>query len=149
MAPRIGDNGLVLEKLSEQVIGAAIEVHRSLGPGLLENTYEACLMYELVERKLSVRRQVVLPVVYKGVRVECGYRLDLLVEDQLIIEVRACERLDSIHEAQLITYLRLTGLPLGLLINFNVSLLKHGILRRANTRPPSAPSANSAVNPLE
>jgi GxxExxY protein len=139
MEESAASGGLVHEHLSEQVIGAAIEVHRELGPGLLESTYEACLLHELTCRGLEARSQVTLPVMYKGVRVDCGYRLDLLVESLVVIELKAVDRLDPIHEAQLITYLRLSGLPLGLLINFNVRLLKNGIVRRANTRPPPRP----------
>lgn len=140
-----GQVELVCPELSEQIIGAAIEVHRTLGPGLLESTYEACLFKALTDRGLRVRRQVELPVVFRGERVECGYRIDLLVEELVIIELKAVERIDPIHEAQLITYLRLSGLPLGFLMNFNVRVMKTGIVRRANTRPPFAVSAISAV----
>lgn len=136
---------LEFEQITEQVIGAAIAVHRALGPGLLESTYEACLCYELNKRGLSVQRQVALPVVYDGVKLDCGYRIDLLVEGVVLVELKAVDKLDKVHEAQLITYLKLSGLPVGLLINFNVHLLKQGILRRANTEPSSAPhSAHSA-----
>ncbi|HMA35034.1 MAG TPA: GxxExxY protein [Chloroflexia bacterium] len=114
---------------SRVVIGAAIEVHRQLGPGLLESAYETCLCYELEQQGLPVVRQQALPVVYKGVRLDAGYRLDLVVGDQLIVEIKAVEGLLPIHGAQLLTYLRLSGCPLGLLINFNVPILKDGIKR--------------------
>jgi GxxExxY protein len=119
-----------LNKLTEAIIGAAIEVHRAIGPGLLESAYEACLCRELAIRKIPFLRQVPLPVSYKDVNLDCGYRLDLLVADQIVVEIKAVEKLDSIHEAQLLTYLRLSHCKLGLLINFNVPLLKDGIIRR-------------------
>ncbi len=118
-----------LNALSEVVIGAAIAVHRELGPGLLESSYEACLEYELLDRGLRVERQKELPVRYRGVLVECGYRIDLLVNDLVILELKAVDRLEKIHEAQLHTYLRLTGLHLGLLLNFNVVRLVDGVKR--------------------
>ena len=118
--------------LSEAIIGAAIEVHRQLGPGLLESTYEACLFQELLARGLSAERQVALPVHYKGTRVDAGYRIDLLVEDEVIVELKAVSALEPIHQAQVITYLKLSGISLGLLINFNVMLLKNGIKRVVN-----------------
>jgi GxxExxY protein len=116
-------------ELSKIIIGAAIEVHRELGPGLLESAYEACLRYELEQRGLRVVQQLVLPVVYKGIEIDCGYRIDLLVEDKVLIELKAVEKLDKIHEAQILTYLKLSKRWLGLLINFNVALLKNGIKR--------------------
>src|SRR5262249_50944391 len=118
-----------VNQLTEAIIGAAIEVHKELGPGLLESAYEACLMYELIERGLKVNRQLELPVIYKKVRVDCGYRIDLLVDDLVIIEV-AVEELIPVHEAQLLSYLRLAGKRVGLLINFNVAQLVKGIRRR-------------------
>ena len=121
-----------LNKLTGVVIGAAIEVHRVLGPGLLENAYEQCFCRELTLRNISIESQKPLPVSYKGIELDCGYRLDIVVPDKLIIELKACERLLPIHEAQLLTYLKLTGIHLGLLINFNVPLLKDGIKRLAN-----------------
>ena len=121
-----------INKLTGQVIGAAIEVHKILGPGLLESAYEECLCRELFLRKMSFERQVPLPIDYKGVKLDCGYRLDILVPDQLIVELKACEVLLPIHEAQLLTYLKLTGIKIGLLINFNVPVLKDGIKRLAN-----------------
>lgn len=127
----MAESGLLHAELSESIIGAAIEVHRVLGPGLLESTYEHCLAHEIAARGLSVVRQPELPVVYKGQRIGCGYRIDLIVEGRIVIELKSIERLLPIHEAQLLTYLRLSGLHVGLLINFNVQLLKTGILRRA------------------
>ena len=115
--------------LTEKIIGAAIEVHRALGPGLLESAYEACLVYELAQRGLKVEQQKPIPLVYKSVRLDRGYRLDLLVENTIIIEIKAVEELHPIHEAQLISYLKLSGFRVGLLINFNVRLLKDGIRR--------------------
>jgi GxxExxY protein len=119
-----GDTGV-----TEIVIGAAIAVHRALGPGLLESTYEACLVYELAERGVAVERQKSLPVDYRGVRIDCGYRIDLLVGNEVIVELKAVERLLPLHEAQLLTYLRLSGLRVGLLLNFNVLLMKEGVRR--------------------
>ena len=118
--------------LTGEVIGAAIEVHKVLGPGLLESAYEECLCRELELRKIPHERQKDLPVEYKGVKLDCGYRLDILVQNTLIVELKACESLQPIHEAQLLTYLKLTGIKLGLLINFNVPLLKQGIRRLVN-----------------
>jgi len=115
--------------LTDAVIGAAIEVHRELGPGLLESVYEECLCYELQERGIAFRRQLELPIVYKGRRLDFGYRLDMLIENQLLIEVKAVEQLVAIHEAQVLTYLRLSGFQLALLMNFNTSLLKQGLRR--------------------
>jgi len=121
-----------INKITEKIIGAAIAVHRALGPGLLESAYEACLAFELVDREMSVERQKALPVVYRGVNVDCGYRIDLLVENVVIVELKAVERLDPIHEAQLLSYLKLSGCKVGLLINFNVKILKTGIRRFIN-----------------
>ncbi len=121
--------------LTEQVIGAAIEVHRHLGPGMLESAYEACLTQELVTAGFHVERQKVLPIVYKGQRVDVGYRLDLVVDRSLILELKAVERLNRVHLSQMLSYLKLSGHQLGLLINFNVPQLKEGIRRVANTLP--------------
>jgi GxxExxY protein len=118
--------------LSGEVIGAAIEVHRALGPGLLESAYELALERELLLLGLDVRRQVPVPLQYKGANLGDGFRIDLVVNDALIVELKAVEQLLPLHEAQLLTYLRLTGKPLGLLINFNVKTLKEGIRRVAN-----------------
>jgi GxxExxY protein len=118
--------------LTQRIISAAIEVHRYLGPGLLESTYENCLCREFSNRDIAFERQVPLPVVYKGLKLDCGYRLDFLVENEVVVELKAVTQLEKIHEAQLLTYLRLTGKKLGLLLNFNVLLMKHGIKRMAN-----------------
>jgi GxxExxY protein len=118
-----------LDKLSEQVIGACIEVHRALGPGLLESAYEECLCHELSLRSIVFERQVPLPVSYKGVKLECGYRLDLVIGGKLIVELKVVEALLPIHEAQILTYLKLTGKTVGLLINFNVPVLEAGLKR--------------------
>jgi GxxExxY protein len=115
--------------LSERVIGCAIEVHRHLVPGLLESAYEDCLCFELAQAGLSTRRQVELPVLYKGIRLAVGYRLDLLVEERLVLEIKSVERVLPIHEAQLLTYLRMSGLRAGLVLNFNHVVLKEGIRR--------------------
>jgi GxxExxY protein len=111
------------------VIGAATEVHRILGPGLLESAYEECLCRELELRNLPFHRQKALPLLYKGVEIDCGYRLDIVVHNEVILELKSCSSLEPIHEAQLLTYLRLTGIKIGLLINFNVPILKDGIKR--------------------
>jgi len=117
------------DPLTERVIGLAIGVHRELGPGLLESAYEECLCYELAQSKLHFQRQAALAVVYKSVRLDCAYRLDVVVENRLILELKTVERLLPIHEAQVITYLRLSGIPTGLLLNFNTVVLKDGIRR--------------------
>jgi GxxExxY protein len=117
------------DSLSQEVIGAAIEVHRSLGPGLLETAYEECVCYELSIRGLPFRRQVDLPVLYKTVKLDCGYRMDIVVSSALVVEIKAVEKLVPVHDAQLLTYLKLSGLRTGLLINFNVPVLKDGIKR--------------------
>jgi len=121
---------LIERELTQSILGAAIDVHRSLGPGLLESAYEECLCHDLGLRRLRFERQVPLPLNYKGIVLECGYRLDVVVEDKVILELKAIEQLLPVHEAQLMTYLRLTGKPIGLLINFNVSTLRKGIIRR-------------------
>ena len=121
-----------LNEISEKIIGAAIQVHSTLGPGLLESAYEACLKYELEKQELKVSSQIVLPVIYDEMKIDLGYRLDLLVEDSVIVELKAVNKITPIHEAQLLSYLKLSGKRLGLLINFNVILLKDGIKRRMN-----------------
>ena len=118
--------------LSKEIIGAAIEVHRNLGPGLLESAYEECLCRELAIRSLAFERQKLLAVSYKGVKLDCGYRLDVVVGGLVILELKAVNRIEPIHEAQLLTYLKLSYLKLGILINFNVPILKNGIKRIAN-----------------
>ena len=115
--------------ITEQIIGMAIEVHPQLGPGLLESAYEECLCFELTAKGLAYARQVPLPVVYKEVRLDSTYRMDIVVENEVIIEIKAVDRLVPIHEAQMITYLKLSGLKVGLLLNFNSVLLKEGIRR--------------------
>ncbi|WP_309092629.1 GxxExxY protein [Phenylobacterium sp.] len=117
------------DAVARQIVDASLKVHKALGPGLLESVYEACLRHELTLRGLSVRRQVPQPLEYEGLQLDAGYRLDLLVEDLVIVEVKAVEALTRLHKAQLITYLKLSGLRLGLLINFNVVLLKDGVRR--------------------
>jgi GxxExxY protein len=121
---------LIQEQLTERIIGAAIEVHRELGPGLLESAYEECFCHELHLHNLSFRRQIDLPVAYKGLKLDCGYRLDVVVEDLVVVEMKSIDQVLPIHHAQLLTYLRLSGKNVGLLINFNVSVLKNGIVRR-------------------
>jgi GxxExxY protein len=115
--------------LTGQIIGAAIEVHKALGPGLLESAYEECLCRELVLRNIPFERQKEVPIEYKGCKLDCGYRLDLVANNQIVLELKAVTRIEPIHEAQLITYMRLTGINLGLLLNFNVPALKDGIRR--------------------
>src|ERR1700719_3851302 len=117
-------------KITEAIIASAIEVHRALGPGLLESTYEMCLCRELSIREIRFERQLPIPVEYKGVKLDCGYRADLLVEGSVLVEIKAIDSLLSIHDAQLLSYLKLGGWQIGLLINFNVELLKHGLRRR-------------------
>jgi GxxExxY protein len=121
-----------LNDLSAAVVDSAIQVHRALGPGLLESAYEACLVYELRKHALSVQSQVGLPVVYDEVKLEVGYRIDLLVENQIIVELKAIAAIQPIHEAQLLSYLKLSNLKIGLLLNFNVKLMKDGIKRIVN-----------------
>jgi GxxExxY protein len=119
-----------LNQCTEQIIGSAIEVHKALGPGLLESAYEECLCRELAVRSIPFERQRPLPVEYKGTRLDCSYRLDLLVAGSVVVEIKSVSAIEPVHEAQLLTYLKLGGWKLGLLINFNVSLLKDGIRRR-------------------
>ncbi len=121
---------LIEEQLTEAIIGAAIEVHRELGPGLLESAYEECFCYELRLRSLNFQRQVELPVAYKGLKLDCGYRLDIVVENSVVLELKSIEQILPIHHAQLLTYLRLSEKKVGLLINFNVGVPKNGIVRR-------------------
>lgn len=121
-----------INKLSSKVIGAAIEVHKTLGPGLLESAYEQCLCHELNLRGLSFESQKPLPVDYKGKRLDCGYRLDVVVENTIILELKSCDKIEPIHKAQLLTYLKLSGLHLGLILNFNVALMRDGIVRIVN-----------------
>jgi len=124
-----------LNRLSNVIIGAALRVHEEIGPGMLESAYEACLMFELLDRGLRVEREKPLPLMYRGRRLDCGYRLDLLVEDAVIVEVKSVERLERVHGAQLRSYLKQSTLKLGLLINFNVKWLQDGIRRIVNGFP--------------
>lgn len=121
-----------INEITQQIIGGAIEVHRALGPGLLESAYETCMIYELQLRGLAVESQRSLPVVYKGVTLDCGYRLDLFVEEQVVVELKAIQAVAPVHRAQVLTYLKLLDCRLGLLINFNVPVLHTGIERIAN-----------------
>jgi len=125
---------MTYQKLSSDIISASIEVHKKLGPGLLESSYEACLAYEFSERNISFERQVPLPIHYKNVQLDCGYRLDFVVNEIIIIELKSVETLLPIHTAQTLTYLRLSHLPLALLLNFNSQVLKDGIRRLINTK---------------
>lgn len=121
-----------INRLSSRIIGAAIEVHKAIGPGLLESAYETCLCHELSLRKLNFEKQKPLGVRYKNVSLDAGYRLDVVVEGLIILELKACEKLEPIHKAQLLTYLKLSGLNLGLLLNFNVPVMRDGIVRVVN-----------------
>ena len=122
---------LLFEELTEKVIGAAIEVHRALGPGLLESAYQECLCHELHLRKISFERQIAVPVEYKGVTLDCGYRIDLVVDESLVLELKCLEHILPVHEAQLLTYLKLTGKHVGMILNFNVPVLtRGGIIRK-------------------
>jgi GxxExxY protein len=124
-----------LDQISRRIIGAAIEVHRHLGPGLLESAYQSCLAFELKELGLKLEDQKPLPVVYKQVKLDCGYRIDLVVEDEIIVEIKAIEKLLPIHEAQVLSYLRLAKKRVGLLMNFHVPVLKDGLKRIVNDYP--------------
>ena len=125
-----------LNAVTERIIGAAIAVHRELGPGMLESAYEACLMFELLSRGLSVERQVGLPIVYRGQTLSCGYRIDLLVDDEVIVELKCVEKIERVHAAQLLSHLRLSKRTVGLLINFNVRWLAlEGVQRVVNGFP--------------
>lgn len=133
-------DGMVLQPflgVTNEVIAALIEVHRHLGPGLLESAYEACVCAELSERGLKFERQRPLAINYKGAHLDCGYRLDLVVQDSILLELKAVERLLPIHEAQVITYLRLAGLPVGLLVNFNTAFLRNALRRLTPNHPKS------------
>jgi len=116
-------------QITEKIIGCAIEVHKQLGPGLLESAYEECLVYELKQAGLNTERQVAVPVIYKNIKLDCGYRIDVLVENKIIIELKTVDSFAPVHEAQILTYMKFAHKELGLLINFNVTLLKNGIKR--------------------
>ncbi|MGZ9676742.1 GxxExxY protein [Flavobacterium sp. GNP001] len=122
-----------LESLSYKIIGLAIEVHRQLGPGLLESAYQQCLFYEIKKAGLKVEKEVMLPIIYKEIKIDHGYRIDLLIEDKLVVELKTVESFTSVHFAQIITYLKLGQYPLGLLINYNSKILKNNIKRFINT----------------
>jgi GxxExxY protein len=124
-----------LNRLSNVVIGAALRVHSELGPGMLESAYEECALFELTDKGLHVERQKPVPLIYRGHRLDCGYRVDMIVEDAIVIEVKAIERLEKVHSAQVLSYLRQLKLKLGLLINFNVKWLQDGIKRVVNGFP--------------
>ena len=145
--------GAEINRLTERIIAAAIDIHRHLGPGLLESAYEECLCYEMTKAEIQFRRQVPLPVQYKGLKLDCSYRLDLLVEETVIIEIKCVDELTKIHSAQLLTYLKAARKQVGLLINFNVPMLKQGLKRLVNhyveplpAPEISAPSAFSGVD---
>jgi GxxExxY protein len=131
------DEGDVLNKITDRVVGAAIDVHKALGPGLLESAYQSCLAWELRRCGVRIEEQKPLGVVYRDIRLDCGYRMDLVVEGKVIVEVKSVERLLPIHKAQLLSYLRLASCKLGLLINFNVMRLANGIVRVVNGFPDS------------
>ena len=120
-------------ELTEKIIGAAIEVHRTLGPGLLESAYQECLSFELISRGLQVEKEKSLPIVYKEIKLDHGYRIDLLVENKIVLELKTVEFLTDVHSAQILTYLKLGNYPLGLLINFHTNLLKNGLKRFINS----------------
>ncbi|MFK8059328.1 MAG: GxxExxY protein [Polaribacter sp.] len=120
-------------KITEKIIGAAIEVHKALGPGLLESAYQECLYYELKSLGLNVKKEIALPIVYKEIKLNHGYRIDLLVENEIVLELKTVEAFTDVHSAQILTYLKLGNYPLGLLINFHTKLLKNGIKRFINT----------------
>jgi GxxExxY protein len=121
-----------LNKITEGIIGAAIEVHRNLGPGLLESAYQAALAYELIQRGYKVEQQKPLPLLYKEIKLDAGYRLDFLINDKVVLEIKSSDKIIPIHDAQILSHLRLSGCKVGLLINFNVKLLKNGIKRFIN-----------------
>lgn len=124
-----------LNSITESIIDAAIEIHKTLGPGLLESTYEACMAFELSQRNLKIETQKALPVIYKQVKLDAGYRLDLLVNQEVIVEIKAVDQLNPVHKAQLLSYLKLSGCKVGLLINFNTKLLKDQLIRIVNNFP--------------
>jgi GxxExxY protein len=124
-----------LNEITQKIIAAAISVHRELGPGLMESAYEACMAYELADQNLKFERQKALPIIYRGVQLDSGYRIDLLVEDQIIVELKAVEKMEPIHEAQILCYLKLSKCKVGLLVNFNVKVIKDGIRRFVNNFP--------------
>ncbi len=124
---------MIESDLTQKIISAAIEVHKQLGPGLLESAYEECLSYELLQRGLSIKRQQPVPVIYKEVKLDCGYRIDILVENKIVVEIKSIDALAPIHTAQVLTYLKFASKEVGILINFNVTLLKNGLKRYVMT----------------
>lgn len=134
------EKGEDTNRITQRIIGAAMRVHSALGPGLLESAYETCLAFELEELGMMVERQKALPIVYRDVRIECGYRLDLLVEETIVVELKAVEAIERVHIAQVLTYLKLSGYSIGLIVNFNVVSLKSGI-RRVVLTPKGTPDA--------
>jgi len=122
-------NEFLFPELTKEIIAAAMEVHTALGPGMLESAYEECLMFELNSRGFNAKRQVPVPIVYKDVKLECGYRIDILVENKVVVELKSVEAINEVHEAQVLTYLKFSHCRIGLLINFNVKSLKNGIRR--------------------
>jgi GxxExxY protein len=118
-----------LNQITQKIFGCAIEVHKNLGPGLLESAYEECLAFELSKQGLTIKRQVPTPVVYKEIKLECGYRIDILVEDSVVIELKVVDSINTVHEAQILTYMKFSNKSLGLLISFNVTVLKNGVKR--------------------
>jgi GxxExxY protein len=118
-----------LNEITQKIIGCAIQVHKSLGPGLLESAYEECLSYELIKNGLNIKRQQPTPVVYKEIKLECGYRIDILVENSVVVELKVVDEFNPVHEAQILTYMKFSNKSLGLLINFNVTILRNGIRR--------------------
>ena len=118
-----------LNEITQKIIGCAIQVHKNLGPGLLESAYEECLSYELIKNGLVIKRQQPTPVIYKEIKLECGYRIDILVENSVVVELKVVDEFNPVHEAQILTYMKLSNKSLGLLINFNVTILRNGIRR--------------------
>jgi len=118
-----------INEITQKIIGCAIEVHRNLGPGLLESAYEECLAFELEKAGLNIKRQVPTPVIYKDVKLDCGYRIDILIENLVVIELKVVDEINPVHEAQILTYMKFSKMNIGLLMNFNVTVLKNGIRR--------------------
>ena len=137
------EEGEKLNKVTEAIISVAVDVHRALGPGLLESAYEACMVYDLAKAGLKVEQQKPLPIVYRGIKLECAYRLDLMIDNEVIVEIKSVEKLLPIHQAQLLSYLKLSECKVGLLINFNVKMLKNDIKRVVNNFPDTLRSQRS------
>ena len=137
------EEGEKLNKVTEAIISVAVDVHRALGPGLLESAYEACMVYDLAKAGLKVEQQKPLPIVYRGIKLECAYRLDLMIDNEVIVEIKSVEKLLPIHQAQLLSYLKLSECKVGLLINFNVKMLKNGIKMVVNNFPDTLRSQRS------